>query len=91
MASKIGYNTLPIPGVTVTIPGTTTLNIQLNPGLLSPSNVNAVLNMTQTSTNISWNNADNIVELMYDNMIDSECLLYQDSLSFSAVKFIPPF
>jgi hypothetical protein len=87
--SKIGYLPLNQGNVNVPVPGITTINVQLNPSLLAPSAVTAILNTSQTAVNINWNTAGNIVEMMYDNMTVSQCLQYHDSGSFSAVKFTP--
>jgi hypothetical protein len=89
IVAKIGYNIYTIPGVTVTIPGTTTVNVLLNPQLISPANVTATLNPPQTAAVISWNTAMSNVELMYDDMGAEQCLQYYYTGSFSAVKFTP--
>jgi hypothetical protein len=87
--SKTGYDLFAQNGVTVTLPNTTTVNVQLNPGFTAPPNVTAALNAGQTAADITWDLAMSSVELAYDDYVAEQCMLYQNGGSISAVKFTP--
>jgi hypothetical protein len=87
--TKPGFSNYTFGPVTVYPPSVVTVNVQFKPALDPPSQATAVLNGTQTATDISWATPGSPVELLYDDGTPEQCTQYLASGDISAVRFTP--
>ena len=90
-AQKTGFNSYQSPvQITVTPPGTASLNFCLEEELNQPANpFTAILNTPQTAVDLSWGKPIGQYLLIYDDGIQDNWTVWATSGNKNAVKFTP--